>query len=215
MDSSHGLTDLQSALLGAFFAIEKRFVLTGGGALIGFHLHHRTSDDLDLFTKPPVEIEDGVRSLHRAAESLGASVESTRTHPEFRRLLVRRGRESVMVDLVVDRAPDVDSHEDIRGIRIHSLREIGANKICALVGRAEIRDLVDLRAILATGLDLKQLLADAERKDGGASPATLAWLLDGLRIAPDAKLPTGISAMDLDAFRRHLVAELRRLSLPG
>jgi hypothetical protein len=43
----------------------------------------------------------------------------------------------------VDRAPDVDNVEERQGIRLHSLREIAANKICALPGRGEIRDLVD------------------------------------------------------------------------
>lgn len=31
--------------------IEKKFFLTGGTALSVFYLHHRLSDDLDLFTK--------------------------------------------------------------------------------------------------------------------------------------------------------------------
>ena len=120
-----------------------------------------------------------------------------------------------LIDLVVDRAPEVDTPGSIHGIRIHSLREIGANKICALVGRAEIRDLVDLRAILAKGMVLENLLADAERKDAGASPATLAWLMDSLRIGPDARLPAGVTATELDEFRSSLVADLRRLALPG
>lgn len=216
MDSSHGLTDLQKEVLDAFFQLERRFVLTGGGALIGFHLHHRRSDDLDLFTKPPVGVEEGLASLHAAASRIGATVESVRTHPEFRRLIVRRGEQTAVVDLVVDRTPDVDpAIETASGIRVHTLREIGANKICALLGRAEIRDLIDLRAILAKGLELTQLLRDAERKDGGVSPATLAWLLDGLRIAPGAVLPAGVAVKELEDFRVSLVTTLRRMSLPA
>ena len=88
------------------------------------------------------------------------------------------------------RAPDVDQAMTVAGgVRVHSLREIAANKICALLGRGEIRDLVDLRAILARGLDLASILSDAECKDGGVSAATLAWIVDGLRIGPDARLP--------------------------
>ncbi|MBN1138047.1 MAG: nucleotidyl transferase AbiEii/AbiGii toxin family protein [Anaerolineae bacterium] len=46
------LTPLQLAVLEQFFATEagKRFFLTGGTALAAFHLHHRLSVDLDLFT---------------------------------------------------------------------------------------------------------------------------------------------------------------------
>ncbi|MEO6594490.1 MAG: nucleotidyl transferase AbiEii/AbiGii toxin family protein [Planctomycetota bacterium] len=215
MDSSRGLSAMQADLLRAFFALERRFVLTGGGALVGFHLRHRTSDDIDLFAKPPVTMDEGYRALEAAALALGGAVESLRTFPEFRRALVRRGTESVVVDLVIDRAPDVDQVvEAEHGIRLHSLREIAANKICALLGRAEIRDLIDLRAILATGFDLRAVLADAERKDGGASAATLAWLIEGLRIPADAPLPGGVRADELEAFRVDLVQRLRRLGLP-
>jgi predicted nucleotidyltransferase component of viral defense system len=214
MDLSQGLSRLQSDLLREFFAREQRFVLTGGGALVGFHLRHRTSDDLDLFTKPPVELVDGSRALAAAAAALGASVQGLRTYPEFQRYLVQRGEESAIVDLVVDRVVDVDTAEVVGpGVRIHSLREIAANKICALLGRGEIRDLIDLRAILATGHRLEDAMRDAERKDGGVSAATLAWLLEGLRIGAQVQLP-GVTAAELDQFRLDLVQQLRRIALP-
>lgn len=95
----------------------------------------------------------------------------------------------------------------------HDLREIASNKICALLGRAEVRDLIDLRAMLARGVELQSALTDAERKDGGVSAATLAWILDQVVIGPDAKLP-GVSGRDLDAFRRDLVKTLRAMARP-
>jgi len=214
MDSSPGLSQLQRDLLREFFARERRFVLTGGGALVGYHLHHRNSDDLDLFAKPPAQIEDARRALEAAAAALAASVESLRIYPDFARLLVRRGAESAVVDLVVDRAPDVDEPADAAdGVRIHTLREIASNKICALLGRSEVRDLIDLRAILARGVALQSALADAERKDGGVSAATLAWILDQVVIGADAKLPS-ISGRELDVFRRELVKTLRAMARP-
>ncbi len=77
----------------------------------------------------------------------------------------------------------------------------------------EIRDLIDLRAILLRGLDLHEVIADAERKDGGVSAATLAWLVDGIKIGVDARLP-GVNAVELEAFRRDLVRRLRAEGLP-
>jgi predicted nucleotidyltransferase component of viral defense system len=46
------LTPLQRDFLSAFFArsIAEPFFLTGGTALAAFYLHHRYSEDLDLFT---------------------------------------------------------------------------------------------------------------------------------------------------------------------
>ena len=214
MDCSPRLSRLQQDLLREFFARERRFVLTGGGALVGYHLHHRTSDDLDLFAKPPARVEEARRAIEAAAEALGAVVESLRVYPDFLRLLVRRAEESAVVDLVIDRSPGIDESEDVgNGIRVHSLREIAANKVCALIGRAEVRDLVDLRAILARGIDLRSALSDAETKDGGVSAATLAWILDQIVIGEGAQLP-GVTGSELDAFRRDLVKRLRAIARP-
>lgn len=214
MDSSRGLSRLQQDLLREFFARERRFVLTGGGALVGYHLHHRTSDDLDLFAKPPARVDEARRAIEGAADRLGATVEPLRVHPDFVRVLVRRGEESAVVDLVIDRAPDVDVPSAVGdGVLVHTLREIAANKVCALLGRAEVRDLIDLRAIMARGIDLPSALSDAERKDGGVSAATLAWILEQIVIGADAILP-GVTGAELDAFRRDLVKQLRTLARP-
>ncbi len=78
MDSCLGLGPLQAELVREFFARERRFVLTGGGALLGYHVRHRTSDDIDLFTKPPVALEDGRLALEAAAAAIGGTVESQR-----------------------------------------------------------------------------------------------------------------------------------------
>lgn len=160
-------------------------------------------------------LEEGRRALQAAAIAVGGTLESLRSYPELHRLMVRRGDESVIVDLVVDRAPDLDAAiEGADGIRMHSLREIAANKVCALLGRGEIRDLVDLRAILLRGFDLASVLADAERKDGGVAAATLAWILDGLSIGAEARLPS-VTPAELEAFRRDLVVRLRALAKPA
>ena len=42
---------MQKEALSAFFEREREFFLTGGAALVGFHLRHRTTTDLDLFTQ--------------------------------------------------------------------------------------------------------------------------------------------------------------------
>ncbi len=52
-----GLTDFQGEILRAFFQREQRFFLTGGAALVGFYFQHRRTDDLDLFTHEPVDLQ--------------------------------------------------------------------------------------------------------------------------------------------------------------
>lgn len=218
MDSSHGaLSTLQRELLEAFFALAPPgFFLTGGSALAGFYLGHRHSEDLDLFAPPPADLDVGQRALDEAARSLKATVEVQVRYPDFRRSIVRRNEESTLVDLVLDRAPQVQVEKPRFGnIAVDSAREITANKLCALVGRCEVRDLVDLRALLEFGIELRQALEDAASKDAGVNAAVLAWLLSEVSIGADAPLPGGGSARELETWRNELVDTLRRLAHPG
>lgn len=96
------LNDLQKEFLEEFFRREHHFFLTGGAALAGFHLGHRETHDLDLFTLEDA-IESGFAVANQVARELGASVESIQTAPDFRRLLVQREGEAIVVDLVRER----------------------------------------------------------------------------------------------------------------
>lgn len=72
-------------------------------------------------------------------------------------------------------------------IQVDTPHEILVNKLCALLGRAELRDLIDLKELLARGGNLGRALTDAPRKDGGFSPLTLAWVLKDTNPAPLAR----------------------------
>ena len=209
------LDRLQRDLLEAFFERETRFFLTGGAALAGFHLGHRSTQDLDLFTTQAV-IDECATALAAAARELGAEIEGLRTAPDFRRSLVRRGGETVVVDLVYERAPQVRPVKLVVGaIRLDPPEEIFANKLCALLARAEIRDLVDLRALEQAGCHLDEGLAAAAQKDAGLTPSQLAWVLSQIVIPPGADLPAQVGTSKLTAYLDDLVKRLVRLGHPG
>lgn len=207
------LTPLQRELLEGFFERDLGFFLTGGAALAGFLLGHRTTKDLDLFSPVGGDLELAARQLTQAARTCGASVESIQQFPEFRRYLVRRGEESCLVDLVIDRAPMLDAVKVVSGrVRVDTVREITANKLCTLLGRTEPRDLVDLRLLLPGDAALEAALADASKKDAGMEAITLAWLLDQFPFTRDDAGAFGVSYEDLDAFRRRLGERLRAIA---
>lgn len=184
------LTPLQRDLLEAFFARTQALFLTGGGTLVGYDFGHRTTDDLDLFGFPDVDLEEAERTLADAANALNADLESVSRHTDFRRWLVRRGPERCVVDLVRDRAPAIDRTKRVSGtVRLDTRREITANKLAALVGRSELRDLVDLQRLLEAGEALERGVIDVGTKDAGVDAATIAWALDGLTIGPTAHRP--------------------------
>lgn len=214
MDSSpHStLEPLQRELLEGFFRREQGFFLTGGAALAGFHLGHRKTRDLDLFTIE-ADLEQGVATLREVAEELGASLESLRTSPGFQRFLVRRVGQSAVVDLVFERAPQLASKLRFGAIRVDPPEEILANKLCTLLSRAELRDLVDVRALERAGHRVEDALAPAARKDAGLTAGQLAWVLSEVAIGDDAE-PPGVSARELRDYVDDLVRRLTRLAVP-
>lgn len=209
------LSEIQEALLTEFFRLEPRFFLTGGAALAGFHLRHRETEDLDLFASDDV-LDDGERALGEAVRRLGGTLESLRTSPDFRRRLVRRGHESVLVDLVRDRAPQGDEPKQRVGeIRLDPPGEILANKLGAVLSRGEIRDLVDVLALERAGFRVEDALPLASRKDGGLTPAQLAWVLSRMRIGDDASIPGGVGPAELRRYIAELTDRLTRAAYPA
>lgn len=216
MDSSNaGLSTLQRELLDAFFARTQAFFLTGGAALAEYYLHHRDTKDLDLFATPDANIVDGTRVLLAAGAAIGATVTPIQESVDFKRFSAERGAELTLVDLAIDRAPQLAGGKAQFGhVRVDTAREIAANKLCALLDRSEPRDLFDLQLLLASGIGLETVLADAQRKHAGADPATLAWVLSTAEPGPEAAIPAGTSAEELDEFREDLIARLTPMALP-
>lgn len=212
---SSKLSRLQHDFVDAFFGEPSSFFLTGGGALAGYHLGHRTTDDLDLFSPPIESMPDAVRRLRRAADEIGATADAVQEAPDFRRFAVQRGDETTLVDLVIDRAPQLVADKPrVALVRVDPPREIAANKIAALLGRTAPRDLVDLFALVEHGQTLEGAVADARTKDGAVDPATLAWVLSQWRLGPSTPLPEAVSLADIDRMREQLIEHLLALSVP-
>ncbi len=206
------LSPLQSAILDAFFERNRDFFLTGGAALAGFHLGHRTTHDLDLFTTSD-RLEEGSAALREAAIQLGAHVEPIQTSPMLRRFLVRRGDDGVMVDLIHDPTAQGDSEKLALGsIRVDPPQEILANKLCALLSRSELRDIVDVLELERSGRDLRAAASLAMNKDSGFTPAQLAWVLSQIAIGDDARIPGGRSVGELREYLADLQARLTRMA---
>lgn len=111
---------LQRRILAVLAGFDPPWRLTGGAALAGYHLGHRTTRDLDLFfactmlDSIPTEIE----SMLRAA---GLAVPVEREAPGYRRYVVEDGHERTIVDLVAEPVPPVLPPVEVSpGVRIDS-----------------------------------------------------------------------------------------------
>jgi hypothetical protein len=206
---------LQGSVLEAFFSVERAFFLSGGAALVGFHLRHRETTDLDLFTVSLEAFERARVVLPNVVEGLGGTATVRQDAPGFRRVVVEREGQSLVVDLVRDVGPQLHEKLDIDGIVVDPMEEIFSNKLTTLVGRQEVRDLVDVLELERHGLRAEDYLADANAKDGGCTPATLAFLLRAWRIHDDAKIPSGYTAEQLRTFKDALAERLAMAAFPA
>jgi hypothetical protein len=213
--ASNQLSPLQLDFLRAFFQREGRFFLTGGAALAGFHLGHRETHDLDLFTLEDA-MADGMSAVAEVAREFNGTLEAIQTSPDFRRVLLRRGTEAIVVDLVREYVTQaVPEKPVVNGIRVDPPQEILANKLCALLSRSEIRDLVDARALELAGYRMEDALQQAAAKDRGLTPAQLGWVLSQIEIGDDLIPPGGVSPEELRRYLTELVGRLARQAFPA
>jgi hypothetical protein len=207
---SKRLSRLQARVLAVLAGIEPTWTLTGGAALAGFHLGHRVTRDLDLFWHGARSISAMRRDVLARLEADGLEVEALRTTESFCSLLVRDGQESVVVDLVAEPVPTIEQpesqHIDGVEIAVDSKHEILVNKLCALLHRSEVRDLLDIASLVAAGGDLERAMRDAPRKDGGFSALSLGWSLSNWKVADAARAGGMAERIDeLERFRQRLL----------
>lgn len=214
------LSPLQERVLLQLANIEPPWTLTGGAALVGFHTHHRATRDLDLFFRPQVSLGAVVPTVRERLERDGLSVAVLRTSPSFSQLEVRDASGSVVVDLVADPTPIAESPRTTplgtTTILVDTPHQLLVNKLCALLSRSELRDLVDVRELLERGGDLQRALEDCPQQDAGFSPLTFGWSMRGLRID---RLATALGwprpdIDELERFRDELVERVVAASRP-
>jgi hypothetical protein len=218
--SGDRLTPLQRRILRVLAELTPRWTLTGGGALAGVHLGHRETRDLDLFWRNRAELGELVANAISLLRTSGLVAQVLRTAPAFGELRVSDGTDTCMVDLVSEpfaaiAAPDEALIEGA-SIAVDSRHELLASKLATLLERSEVRDLVDVKALVDAGGNLDAALGDAPKKDAGFSPLTLAWVLKGYDVRPAAKaLGWSAAQMEaLEAFRQWLIDRLTAGAVP-
>jgi predicted nucleotidyltransferase component of viral defense system len=140
------------------------FYFTGGTALAAHYLHHRTSLDLDFFSRRSFDPKRIVRLLTEVAED---PLVPRRVQDRYEFTVPVAG-ERLRVEFV---HYDFD-RLSVTGLRhgrlqVDSLRDLFANKLSAIVERTEGKDFADLFFLLERpDIDLDAGIADAEAKFG-------------------------------------------------
>lgn len=207
-----GLNPFQEEVLEAFFARESGFFLTGGAALAGYHIHHRETNSLKLCT-----LEDRVRvgeaALLEVAGDIGAKVQRLEAPEAFGRFLLRRGDDSVVVELEQDLCPQVQPEKTAIGeIRVDRPKEITARILCALASHYELNDLVDLRALEIAGHTVEDHIEAAAHRNPDVTPEALVRALTEFEVG-DQEMPAGdVNAADIRSYVAVLLLRLTSLA---
>lgn len=138
----------------------------------------RFSQDLDYFHDTPERVASAYDADRRTLQAAGCGVEVELSQPGYIRAIVRRGAEATKVEWAHDSSwrfmPVIRS--DVFGYQLHPI-DLAVNKVLALAGRDEPRDLLDMLHCHAHVLSLGGLVWAAPGKDPGFSPLSLLELL--------------------------------------
>lgn len=210
-------TPLQERVLMLLVSVHPQPVLFGGAALTGVWLGHRQTRDLDLLWQPCSDLTEVSGQVEQALFQGSLPCAVLQRSPWHHRLQVRSDNETLVLDLIAhpgqtDRTGTLVPFGH-QSLLVLTPQQILADKLTALLGRQEGRDLLDVHALLQSGCDLKQAIESAADLDGGFSVLTLAWVLRTWQMpvvaavaAWDAEL-----AQDMAEFRDRFVDELTGL----
>lgn len=215
-DPSCYASEAQQLLLGTMSElalISENFFLTGGTALSVFYLHHRTSEDIDLFSTHFQDLSSIDILLKRTFAKELAVIQSA---PMFYSYLIR----GTKTDLVFDPLSTTEEREFVKlksgeKVFVDTLGNIASNKLAAAASRSEPKDLIDLYFIsqqVWSENQVNNLLAcyeTARKKEALLDdPATTAYqielLYDRVLTQKEKVLPPVKKPIDWRSFQDNL-----------
>ncbi|MDP9798931.1 hypothetical protein J2S43_007443 [Catenuloplanes nepalensis] len=159
------------------------FALGGGQALVAHGLVQRPTEDVDLFTDREGGVRDALPVVRDALSAGGFDVTHVVDEVDlsntfygmddaFEEFAVRSGDAEVQVSLACMPRQRPPVQMEI-GPVVH-LDDLLGSKFCALAGRNETRDYIDVAAALAKGFRRDQMLALAHEHEPDVSDADIA-----------------------------------------
>lgn len=173
------LTDYQ-ATLARLLARNRTFdsYLSGGAAILIEPNTARFSHDLDYFHDSEARVAEAFAADRNLLEASGYSLDLELNQPGYVRAVVRQGVDATKVEWARDSAwrfmPTV--RDERVGFVLHPI-DLAVNKVLALAGRDEPRDVLDALHCHRRVLGLGALCWAACGKDPGFTPLSLLELL--------------------------------------
>ena len=155
---------LQDEVLDVVFNTENEFYLTGGTCLSRFYVEKRYSDDLDFFTNNSQRYSFAIKNIKLALQakfSLSVEVETK----DFTRFKINDLLQIDFVNDIAFRYKNVVVNDN--NYIIDNIENILSNKITAIIGRDNPKDVFDIYLISQFySFDWKEILNAAHEKAG-------------------------------------------------
>lgn len=136
--------------LKTFRFVTDTFYFTGGTALSEYYLHHRYSEDIDLFSPSQWNLQTTLDILQKIATNLNCSLQARFAEVVQICMLTFPDGDVVKVDFGIYPYNQVEKPKVIDGFAIDSLRDIATNKLLTISQRNDVKDFVDLYFLLKT-----------------------------------------------------------------
>lgn len=144
------LYQLQNSFLDWWGQLGLPFYLTGGTALGRFYLNHRYSEDLDFFVNADPNFSKHILFIKNELQNkFNADITKTIVTDEFARFFIEDKDTLLKLEFVNDVAYRPDKTLNNRFGSIDTVTNILSNKLTAIVGRDEPKDIFDIVTIAA------------------------------------------------------------------
>jgi len=173
------LYKLQDSILERIGGKLNNMYLTGGTALGRFYLDHRYSDDLDFFANSDPDFDKKVAKIKEQIElHFELPLDKRIVTSEFHRYWVRDDDVELKIEFVNDVKFYAGTVRKVHGIPIDNPGNILANKLTAITGRDEPKDMFDVIALsLSYSFDW-DVIFDMSLQKANLSEAEVAKCLD-------------------------------------
>jgi hypothetical protein len=192
------------------------FALAGGYAVQAHGFLNRMSADVDLFAEASAKFDfsEAVSAVVSAYQRDGLEVQIEVLAGSFARLNVTSASDSAKVELGLDWRKNKPIGLAV-GPVLHADDAV-ANKVCALFGRAEVRDYVDVDAIVSSGRYTEDELLDlAADHDPGFDRSWFAEALSAIDRLPDRLFqPYDLNLEDTAALKDRMRSWAQRIGNP-
>lgn len=192
--------------------LRERFYFTGGTPLAAFYLHHRLSEDIDLFSETEIDIATIQAFIKKIQKPLHLTDVEYNTFLGLHSFQLYFSDANILkVDFNYYPFPRIEKDAMYKNIVVDSILDIAVNKVQTIATKARARDFIDIYFIIKEkGYNFHELLKNARNKfDWHTDPLQFGSRL--LQAVEAKDFPRMIKPINHKEWQNFFVEEAKKL----